>query len=198
MITSQRLASSVLRVKPVAWGNHVYSTGTPSSLPMMSAILFSKPSFFSFEKGRLAGSAQTRRTLRLTRSERWPSTADAAPASMQRRPRPPRAAPIHAEDVLCALATKAGLLLFFRLLRLLVAIATAELPGGQGAARASLQVNIQVVDEAHHVLVVAEGGHDELGAGGIADASASDDAEKVAVGHRLERVGERGRIGRTQ
>src|SRR6266700_75978 len=57
-------------MKPVACGNQVYSTGSLSSPATMSAILFSKPSPLSFENGRLAGSAQTRRAVRSTRSTR--------------------------------------------------------------------------------------------------------------------------------
>src|SRR5262245_59233572 len=62
-------------MNPVACGNQVYSTGTLSSAATISAILFSKPTFLSFENGMLAGSAQTRSAVRLTRSERCPSAA---------------------------------------------------------------------------------------------------------------------------
>jgi hypothetical protein len=47
-------------------GNQVNFTGSDSSCPSASAILFSKPSPASFEKGRLFGSAQTRKSLRET------------------------------------------------------------------------------------------------------------------------------------
>src|SRR5581483_948516 len=65
---SQRLARSVLRTNPTTCGNQVYLTGSDRSLPTTSAILFSKPSPFSSENGRLLGSAQTRSSVRATSS----------------------------------------------------------------------------------------------------------------------------------
>src|SRR5215207_9143590 len=51
---------SVLRKKPRRCAHQVYSTRSPRSRAMSSAILFSKPSRRSFENGRLFGSAQMR------------------------------------------------------------------------------------------------------------------------------------------
>src|SRR5258708_8432307 len=80
---SQRLARSVLRTKPTTCGNQVYFTGSDRSLPSTSAILFSKPSPFSSENGKLLGSAQTRSSLRATSSPVGDCAApeDAEPAS---------------------------------------------------------------------------------------------------------------------
>src|SRR6185436_12703046 len=98
----------------------------------------------------------------------------------QRRARPPRAAPT-CDVKRRTLATKASLLFFFCLLGLLVAVATAELTGRQGAGRTSLQVYVEVVDEAHHVLVVAERGHHKFGTGFVALLAGGHDPEEVAV-----------------
>ena len=63
MTTSHVPACSVLRKNPRRCAHHVYSTGRCISRAISSAILFSKPSPFSFENGRLFGSAQTRRAV---------------------------------------------------------------------------------------------------------------------------------------
>src|SRR4030095_9321721 len=62
MTTSQTPARNVFRKKPRRCAHHVYSTRSPMSWANSSAILFSKPSRRSFEKGRLFGSAHTRST----------------------------------------------------------------------------------------------------------------------------------------
>src|SRR6202043_800539 len=54
--------------KPMICGNQVNFTGSANSCPSAWAILFSKPSPASFEKGRLLGSAHTRNSGRETRS----------------------------------------------------------------------------------------------------------------------------------
>src|SRR4029079_11195810 len=197
MITSQRLARSVLRVKPVACGNHVYLTGTLSSSAMMFAILFSKPSSFSFENGMFAGSAQTRSTWRLTRSERWPSTGNAALVRAVRKPRPQIAAPASFVS-LAVLATKAIFLFLLSLFRFVGAVATTELARRQRAGRTSLEVYVEVVDEAHHVLVVAERGHHKFGTGFVALLARRHDPEEVAVRDPLQVLGERRSVGRAE
>jgi hypothetical protein len=67
MTRSHCPARSVLRTKPTTCGKKVYFTGSDMSCARSAAILFSKPSPFSSEKGRLLGSAQTRNSLRATR-----------------------------------------------------------------------------------------------------------------------------------
>src|SRR5687767_7308279 len=51
-------------MKPRRCAHHTYSIRTASESPTSSAILFSKPSSFAFENGRLLGSAHTRSTRR--------------------------------------------------------------------------------------------------------------------------------------
>src|SRR5436189_5857288 len=60
MTTSQRPASSELRMKPRRCGSQKYSRVRCSSCATSAAILFSNPSPGRFENGRLFGSAQTR------------------------------------------------------------------------------------------------------------------------------------------
>src|SRR5215208_1754619 len=57
-------AFSVFLMKPRRCAHQVYCTSTFISRAMRAAILFSNPSSRSFEKGRLFGSAQTRRCWR--------------------------------------------------------------------------------------------------------------------------------------
>src|SRR5437867_13456174 len=61
MTTSHRPASSVVRMNPRRCGDQTYASGRFSSRATSAAILFSNPSAFAFEKGRLLGSAHTRR-----------------------------------------------------------------------------------------------------------------------------------------
>src|SRR3989442_1420327 len=63
MTTSQRFALSVFLMKPRLSGHHVYVGKAPSSFAISSASLFSNPSSFSFEYGKLLGSAQTRNSF---------------------------------------------------------------------------------------------------------------------------------------
>src|SRR4051812_36824244 len=77
--TSQRPAFTVLRKKPRRCAHQVYSTRRPNSSPISVASLFSKPSPFRFENGRLFGSEQTRSAsaARAWRANRVPVTATA-------------------------------------------------------------------------------------------------------------------------
>src|SRR5688500_11413893 len=174
MMTSHALANSVRRTKPVACGNQVYSTGILSSSATIWAILFSKPSAFSLENGMFAGSAQTRSTRRLTRSARCPSWALAAnPLAVTSRPRTASAT---------RLASKTGLFKLIQLLGLVVALGGTA--ASQRAVGAGLEINIDVVDVAHDVLVIAERRHDALAAAGfVHDAPAGDDTHEFAVAH---------------
>ena len=59
---------------------------------------------------------------------------------------------------------------------------------------ARAQINKDIVDHAHHVLIAAEGGHDVF-VGGIHILSAAcHHAEEVAIAHRLEQIRQRRRI----
>src|SRR5688572_20791790 len=58
--TSQRSVLSTRRTSPRWCDHHTYSSDQPSSLARTAAISFSMPSRFSFEKGMLFGSPQTR------------------------------------------------------------------------------------------------------------------------------------------
>src|SRR5262245_50967452 len=118
-------------MKPVACGNHVYSTGNFSSAATMSAILFSKPSPLSFENGMLAGSAQTRNAARSTRSTRcaYAARSDAtAPSAISATSGPLR----------FLLVTEASLLMRFRGGGLVGPLGRAA--AGQDAIRPRLQV----------------------------------------------------------
>src|SRR6185503_4670254 len=74
-MTSQRLVFSARLTTPRWCGHHVYSTVAPRSLAITSAILFSRPSSFSFENGRLLGSPHTRSC--------FAASADARPETAQ-------------------------------------------------------------------------------------------------------------------
>src|SRR5689334_16319706 len=72
MMTSHRCAASVLRTKPGACGYQAYVSPFPSLSASSSATLFSKPSPFSVENGRLCGSAQTLSALgSISSSDDW-------------------------------------------------------------------------------------------------------------------------------
>src|SRR5437868_13817647 len=62
MTTSHAPAFKVFRIKPRRCAHQVYSTFAFISRAISSAIRFSKPSPLLFEKGKLFGSAQMRRT----------------------------------------------------------------------------------------------------------------------------------------
>src|SRR5690606_29206190 len=152
---SQRLANKVCRMKPMACGNHTYDTGTFSSDATISAILFSKPSPLSLEKGMLDGSAHTRSDVRSTRSTRTPSAACALVAST-----PPSATPTAAARLI---VTEAALFILSGRLRFVGPLAGTA--AWQHSIRAGFQIDVDVVDVAHDIGVIAERGHDALLAG---------------------------------
>src|SRR5678816_444686 len=84
MTTSHSDALRVLRMNPRRWAHHVYFTLAPMSRATSSAILFSNPSPFELLKGRLLGSAHTRRSGArapadaIEPSDRTPTTAQRA------------------------------------------------------------------------------------------------------------------------
>src|SRR5262245_824024 len=164
-------------MKPVACGNHVYSTGTLSSAATISAILFSNPSPLSFENGRLAGSAHTRSAVRLTRSTRCPSAARTGAARLM--------SSRTAASVAALLLTEARFLVRFSGGRLLVPFGRP--PSRQYTVRTRFQVHIDVVDVAHDVVVIAEHRHHALLVGAHHLAAAGDDRHEVLVTHGLQR-----------
>src|SRR5215813_1943109 len=135
-------------MKPVACGNHVYSTGNFSSAATMSAILFSKPSPLSFENGMLAGSAQTRNAVRSTRSTRCPYAARSDATA-------PRASSATSRWFL--LVTEAGLLMCFRGGGLVGSLGRAS--ARQDAICARLQVVVDVLEVARDIEIVAHRRH---------------------------------------
>src|SRR5262245_19779322 len=165
-------------MKPVAWGNQVYSTGTLSSPATISAILFSKPSALSLEKGRLAGSAHTRSVVRLTRSTRW---ATAAPG---RSPAPIRTTSM-SPALRRLLVTETGL--FRRLGRGRFLHPLGGATGRQRAVSARLQIHVDVVDVAHDVGVIAQRRHLALFVRAHHFEATGDDLHEVGVAHGLER-----------
>src|SRR5688572_3004544 len=193
MTTSQRLENSVWRMKPVACGNQTYSTGTFSSAATISAILFSKPSPLSLENGRLAGSAHTRSDSRLTRSIRCPSPARAAGAGSAQTETPSSAAAILSTAV-ALLGAKAGLLMFGR--RLGFVGAPGRAPAWQRAVRAGLEIDVDVVDVAHHVGIIAECRHHALPRRAHPLATAGDHQQEVRVARGLHRLDEARGVGR--
>src|SRR5712691_1591927 len=175
-------------MKPVACGNQVYSTGTLSSAATIPAILFSKPSPLSFENGRLAGSAQTRSAVRLTRSTRCPSapSADATRAVLDSTA---------SSAAVLLTVTEANLLLLFRGCGLFDPLGRPA--ARQHAVRARLQVDVDVVDVAHHVAIIAERRHLALLVGADHLASVGDQRHEVVIAHGPQRFHEARRIGRT-
>src|SRR5262245_15746779 len=145
MTTSHLPAWRVWRTKPVTCGNQVYWSGTPSCSARSSAISFSNPEPSSDDSGLFAGSAQTRKAVRSTRSA---TCAAAGPAAAS----------------IAANAMARRILLFHaRLLRLGIGIGLVLALGrpaardGVGATRP--QVGVDVVEVAHDVRVGAEGRH---------------------------------------
>src|SRR5262245_18299607 len=174
-------------MKPVACGNQAYSSGTLRSPATISAILFSKPWPCSFENGRLAGSAQTRNVVRLTRSTRW---ACAAPA-----PRPPPASASATAKATCRLlATEAGLFRSVRGRRLFDPLGGAT--ARQRAVGTRLQVKLDVVDVAHDVGVIPQRRHLALLVRAHHLASAGDHQHEIGVAHGLQGFDQAGGIGR--
>src|SRR5262245_5040987 len=103
----------------------------------------------------LAGSAQTRKERRLTRSLRCPSAARTGAATPATRRAAPARTPISEATLLCMLllGAKAGLLVLFGRSGLLGAL--GRTPARQTAHGPGLEVDVDVVDVAHHVGVIA-------------------------------------------
>src|SRR5262245_52307424 len=162
-------------MKPVACGNQTYSTGTFSSAATISAILFSKPSPLSLENGMLAGSAHTRSDKRLTRSIRWPSAARAeATTPMLSR---------MLSSVARLLPAKASFVMLVRCRR---SFGTLErTPARQAAFGARLEINVYVIDVAHHIWIIAECRHNALLGGADRLAAARDDLQEVLIAQGL-------------
>src|SRR6185436_10883093 len=179
-------------MKPVACGNQRYSMGTFNSAATISAILFSKPSPFSLENGMLAGSAHTRRERRLTRSLRCPSAARAGGAVRVPTAMPSNAAAIRIAPAVL-LGAKAGLLMLVGSCGLIGALGRA--PARQAALGARLEVDVDVVDVAHHVGIIAERRHHVLLGGVHVLAAAGDDLQEVRIAHGLHRLHQGGCVG---
>src|SRR5262245_27993951 len=174
-------------MKPVACGKKAYSSGTLSSPATSSAILFSKPSPLSLEKGRLAGSAHTRSAVRLTRSTRWAAAArGGSPAPNRARANSPALSRL--------LATETGL--FRRIGRCWLFHPLGGATARQHAVRARPQVNVDVVDVAHDVGIIAQGRHLALFVRAHHFAATGDHQHEVLIAHGLERFQQTRRIGR--
>src|SRR5438876_7504590 len=144
---------------------------------MMSAILFSNPCFFSSEKGRLLGSAQTLSSLRSTIS---PVCAPAGP--------PPQARTmVNSTAVLPAGRPSEP--------PMPTLIADPRRPAAaQSAIGTRLQVTPHVVEIADDVLDRAEWRHD-AGAGGVhIGAAVDDDFVELVLRQALDRVDEIGPV----
>src|SRR5207248_9700719 len=77
-------ARKVLRTKPRRCAHQGYSSRALKSVASNSAILFSNPSPFRSENGRLLGSEQTRRTLSYAYAEEPPPSAKMKPSAAAR------------------------------------------------------------------------------------------------------------------
>src|SRR5262245_50383347 len=172
-------------MKPVACGNHVYSTGNFSSAATMSAILFSKPSPLSFENGMLAGSAQTRSAVRLTRSIRCPY---AAVTTM------PNASSATSRPLSSLLVTEAGLLMRFSGGGLIGPFGRAS--ARQDPVRARLQVDVDIFEIARDVAIIAHRRHLALLVGTNLLLAGGDNEHELGVAHRLQRLDQGWAIGR--
>ena len=67
---------------------------------------------------------------------------------------------------------EAGFLGFDGFLRLIGPLVGADAAAGQSVGRPSAQIDVEVVDVAHDVLVIAKRRHDVLGASDVADLAA--------------------------
>src|SRR3954470_17316996 len=174
-------------MKPVACGNQVYSTGSLSSPATMSAILFSKPSPLSFENGRLAGSAQTRKAVRSTRSTR----CACAPATNATK----LALTATGSSTAVSLAvTETLLLVLIRCLGLVGVFGRA--PARQTALSTRFQIDVDVLDKATHIGVVAECRHLGLLVGANLLFASRNNEHEFGVVHHLQRLDQARRIGR--
>src|SRR5262249_45515680 len=149
-----------------------------------SAILFSNPSPLSLEKGRLPGSAQTRRADRSTASTRSTALvavgANAAAALTSMTAKAKRGRGI---TVLAAHAGVRGIGRGLRLARMLGGPAAADHAVGPG-----LQIGIDVINIAHDVRIGAERRHLQILRGVHVLLAIGDDADELVMGHGLQRV----------
>src|SRR6266404_4859753 len=133
---------------------------------MTSAILFSNPSFFSSEKGRLWGSAQTLSVLRSTMS----CAAAGGPPSATKKSGSARVRRRHISGRLVANPRRP--------------------PAAENPIRARLQIGPDVVEISNDVLDLAKRRHD-IGGGGVDVGSAvDDDFIELVLRHMLHRVDE--------
>src|SRR5690606_37647263 len=116
------------------------------SLHAALPILFSKPSPFSFENGMFAGSAHTLSDVRSTRSTRTPSAARALPPIV-----PPSDTPSAAARLI---VTKTALFIFSGRVGFISPLRGTA--ARQHAICTGLQVNVNVVDVAHDVGIIAK------------------------------------------
>src|SRR3954468_20301237 len=143
---------------------------------MMPAMRFSKPSPLRFENGMSAGSAQTLSTSRVTRSgiccaaiRLGASVARTTAASAPRRARRHRGS-----------ASETGLLGIRRRLGLVFALGRPHAP--ERAIGPGLEIDVDVVEVAGHVHVLAEGWHHVLAARSDVLAALNDDLDELLIG----------------
>src|SRR3984885_11844881 len=151
---------------------------------MSLAILFSKPSPPSLEKGRSCGSAQARKTCgSISSIEPSASWAPATPG----RVTPTSASSVTAID-LAALAIAALTHAFcFRLFEFRRLVVVLGRPSTRNRVlRAGAQIHIDVVQIAHHILVLGEGGHDFFLARAEVLLAASNDPEEFGIPDRFQ------------
>src|SRR5579872_218453 len=173
MMRSQVPALSVLRTKPITCGNQTYLTGSDIECAMRPAILFSKPSIFSLEKGSEAESAQTLSSVLATRSP--------VPAG-------PCADAIPGVRRLASAAIKTALLI-------LLLIDPLRPAAPQRAIGPCLEIGIDIIEIKHHILGLAERRHDILGRLADIDPAIDDNVLELLFAHRLQALDERRGIG---
>src|SRR5262249_1684233 len=171
-MTSQRCAPSVLRTKPTDCGYHVYASFRFSFCARSSANLFSNPSPLSLENGRLRGSAQTRTRFGSTSSspesgpapcacdERTETTRHATPISAATGKKQPKIGTrvIRFCTLISALLAQAGVLCLGKGLRLRLTLLRPHPP--ESIVGAGAQIDVGVIDIAHHIRIGAECRHD--------------------------------------
>src|SRR4029077_13551551 len=173
---------------------NVYATGLPNFRANRSAILFSKPSPASSDRGRSRGSAQARKTCG--------STSSIEPSASYALTRPGRAIATSAriatmiDFIALAIASLTHALRFgFSELRRLVFMLGGPSAGNR-ILRASAQIHVNVVKIARHILIIGKSRHDLFLAGADILLAARYDSKEFRIANRLQRICERGRIGR--
>src|SRR5262249_41978662 len=155
-----------------------YSTGSLSSPATISAILFSKPSPLSFENGRLAGAAAPTKAGRA----RGGTRRAGAPAANARTGRPQNntpAGPAVTEAFLLGLIRGCGLVGVF-----------GRAAARQTALSARFQIDVNVLDKATHIGIVAERRHLGLLVGANLLLASGDNEHEFGIVHRLQRLGQ--------